>query len=209
MRAPSGVLVLGMAGWIDQRRERGSPCPRARTAAMAGEGRIREWLCDAVAVPTADDRLLMVRASSSPSPFDGEPVIAILSVSVFRGPRPRTSTVHERKTIPLQPSLEADVPPSTSPRSGAHHATTDTAVRAMCHRSGLSRGQWVPPTLAYGIHIGRLDVRSRKIHPRPVQTPSTPGVIALTTRFTETAGRTTGFAVKRLDWMTADTGAVT
>lgn len=83
VNAPSGVLVLGMAGWIDQWRELGRPLSeRARTAAAAGGGHLREWLCEAVAVPAADDRPLTVRASTSPSPFDKEPTIAILEISL-------------------------------------------------------------------------------------------------------------------------------
>ncbi|WP_234021400.1 hypothetical protein [Streptomyces sp. 142MFCol3.1] len=77
--APSGVLVLGMAGWIDQWRELGQPLSeRARTAAASGGGHLREWLCEAVAVPAAGDRPLTVRASTSPSPFEKQPAIATL-----------------------------------------------------------------------------------------------------------------------------------
>ncbi|MEW1893801.1 hypothetical protein [Streptomyces sp. NPDC085659] len=81
--APSGVLVLGMAGWIDQWRELGLPLSeRARAAAVKGGGHLREWLCEAVAVPAAGDRALMVRASTSPSPFDREPTIATLEIGL-------------------------------------------------------------------------------------------------------------------------------
>lgn len=81
--APSGVLVLGMAGWIDQWRDLGQPLSeRARTAAATGGGHLREWLCEAVAVPAAGDRPLTVRASTSPSPFDEEPTIATLEISL-------------------------------------------------------------------------------------------------------------------------------
>ncbi|MFG3347782.1 hypothetical protein ACGF1Z_22265 [Streptomyces sp. NPDC048018] len=80
---PSGVQVLGMAGWIDSWRELGQPLSeRARTAASSGGGHLREWLCEAVAVPAADDRPLRVRASTSPSPFDEEPTIATLEISL-------------------------------------------------------------------------------------------------------------------------------
>ncbi|MGW1531578.1 hypothetical protein [Streptomyces aureus] len=81
--APSGVLVLGMAGWIDEWRHLGRPLSeRARTAAATGGGHLHEWLCEAVAVPAADDRPLTVRASTSPSPFDGEPTIATLEIGL-------------------------------------------------------------------------------------------------------------------------------
>ncbi|MFJ8011002.1 hypothetical protein [Streptomyces sp. NPDC096339] len=81
--APSGVMVLGMAGWIDQWRELGLTLPeRARAVAAAGGGHFREWLCEAVAVPVAADRALPVRASTSASPFDGEPAIATLEVGL-------------------------------------------------------------------------------------------------------------------------------
>ncbi|MER6300726.1 hypothetical protein ABT247_14320 [Kitasatospora sp. NPDC001539] len=81
--APSGVLVLGMAGWIDFWRELDEPLPeRARAAASAGGGHLREELCEAVAVPAADDRPLRVRASTSPSPFDEEPTIATLEIAL-------------------------------------------------------------------------------------------------------------------------------
>ncbi|MEV5971933.1 hypothetical protein [Streptomyces sp. NPDC051921] len=80
---PSGVLVLGMAGWIDYWRELGQPLSeRARTAASSGGGHLREWLCEAAAVPAADDRPLRVRASTSPSPFDEEPTIATLEIGL-------------------------------------------------------------------------------------------------------------------------------
>lgn len=81
--APSGVLVLGMAGWIDYWPELGRPLSeRAKTAAASGGGHVREWLCEAIAVPAADDRLLRVRASTSASPFDEEPTIATLEISL-------------------------------------------------------------------------------------------------------------------------------
>ncbi|MFJ7065963.1 hypothetical protein [Streptomyces sp. NPDC101115] len=83
VNAPSGVLVLGMAGWIDQWRELGEPLSeRASAAAADGGGHLRDWLCEAVAAPAAADRPLRVRASTSPSPFDGEPAIATLEISL-------------------------------------------------------------------------------------------------------------------------------
>ncbi|WP_432253417.1 hypothetical protein [Streptomyces sp. HNM1019] len=83
VNAPSGVLVLGMAGWIDEWRELGQPLSeRARAAAATGGGHLREGFCEAVAVPAADDRPLTVRASTSPSPFDGEPTIATLEIGL-------------------------------------------------------------------------------------------------------------------------------
>jgi hypothetical protein len=81
--APSGVLVLGMAAWIDYWRELGEPLSeRALAAAGSGGGHLREWLCEAVAVPAAGDRPLAVRASTSPSPFDKEPAIATLEIDL-------------------------------------------------------------------------------------------------------------------------------
>lgn len=81
--APSGVLVLGMAGWIDQWPALGqSLSERARETASSGGGHLREWLCEAVAVPAADDRSLTVRASTSPSPFDEEPTVATLEIGL-------------------------------------------------------------------------------------------------------------------------------
>ncbi|BCJ47955.1 hypothetical protein GCM10010168_23140 [Actinoplanes ianthinogenes] len=81
--APSGVVVLGMAGWIDHWPRLGqSLSERARAAASSGGGHLREWLCEAVAVPAADDRPLRVRASTSPSPFDEEPTVATLEIDL-------------------------------------------------------------------------------------------------------------------------------
>lgn len=83
VNVPSGVLVLGMAGWIDQWPALGQPLSeRAREAATAGGGHLQEWLCEAVAVPAADDRPLAVRASTSPSPFDEEPTVATLEIGL-------------------------------------------------------------------------------------------------------------------------------
>ncbi|GAA1139782.1 hypothetical protein F4556_003350 [Kitasatospora gansuensis] len=85
VNVPSGVLVLGMAGWIDYWRELGQPLSeRARTVASSGGGHLREWLCEAAAVPAAADRPLRVSASTSPSPFDEEPTIATLEISLGR-----------------------------------------------------------------------------------------------------------------------------
>jgi hypothetical protein len=82
--APSGVLVLAMAGQLDyiwaaigQRLSE-----RAATAAAAGGGHVREWLFEAVAVPAAADRPLSVRATTQPSPFDQQPTIAVLEVDL-------------------------------------------------------------------------------------------------------------------------------
>lgn len=81
--APSGVLVLGMAGSIDYWREIGQPLSaRAEPVARSGGGRLRDGPCEAIAVPAADGRPLPVRATTSPSPFDGEPTIAILEVGL-------------------------------------------------------------------------------------------------------------------------------
>jgi len=89
--APSGVLVFGMAGWIDYWPTLGqSLSERARAAASLGGGHLREWLCEAVAVPAADDQPLRVRASTSPSPFDEEPTVATLEIGLGL-PWPKTA----------------------------------------------------------------------------------------------------------------------
>ncbi|WP_371617552.1 DUF402 domain-containing protein [Streptomyces sp. NBC_00454] len=89
--APSGVLVLGKAGWIDHRRD-GAPLwsERALAVAAAGGGHVHDgepaepatWGYEAIAVPAAADRPLPVRARTAPSPFDDEPVISTLEVSL-------------------------------------------------------------------------------------------------------------------------------
>lgn len=81
--APSGVLVLGMAGWIDYWPRTGrSLGHRASAAAADGGGHLRDGLCEAVAAPAATGTPLAVRAATSPSPFDGEPTIAVLEVDL-------------------------------------------------------------------------------------------------------------------------------
>ncbi|MFF0445416.1 hypothetical protein ACFYT4_03165 [Streptomyces sp. NPDC004609] len=88
--APSGVLVLGMAGWIDHWARVGPPLSERAAAAPGGGGHLhepaggrpQEWLCEAVAVPAAADRPLRVRAAASPSPFDGGPTIAVLETDL-------------------------------------------------------------------------------------------------------------------------------
>ena len=87
--APSGVLVLGMAGSIDQWPGMGDPLSvRALAAAGLGGGHFHEpadgpseeWWCEAVAVPAAADRSLEVRAE----PWDSYagPVISVLEVDL-------------------------------------------------------------------------------------------------------------------------------
>ncbi|WP_265863334.1 hypothetical protein [Streptomyces sp. SKN60] len=77
--APSGVLVLGMGGWIDCWSETGPPLSeRAREAAAAGGGQLRDGDCEAVAVPARPDRPLAVRALTEWSLFDEVPVISVL-----------------------------------------------------------------------------------------------------------------------------------
>ncbi|MEV6357820.1 hypothetical protein [Streptomyces hydrogenans] len=87
--APSGVLVLGMAGWIDQWSEFGDPLSvRALAAAERHGGHLHEpadgpgenWSCEAVAVPAATDRPLRVRAETGES-YDG-PVITVLEIDL-------------------------------------------------------------------------------------------------------------------------------
>ncbi|MGV9269550.1 hypothetical protein ACWDRR_33390 [Kitasatospora sp. NPDC003701] len=87
--APSGVLVLGMAGSIDQWSETGDPLSvRALAAAGFGGGHFHEpadgpssdWWCEAVAVPAAADRPLKVRAKPWVS-YDG-PVVSVLEVDL-------------------------------------------------------------------------------------------------------------------------------
>lgn len=80
---PSGVLVLGMAGWIDHWPSTGvGLARRARAAAASGGKHLRELDCEAVAVPVAAHQPLSVRASTSASPFDGEPTIAVFEVNL-------------------------------------------------------------------------------------------------------------------------------
>ncbi|MFF3920413.1 hypothetical protein ACFYZB_44815 [Streptomyces sp. NPDC001852] len=89
--APSGMIVLGMAGWIDYWAQVGRPLSeRARTAIATGGGHLHgpensepsAWTCEAIAVAAAADRPLQVRAQTSASPFDGEPTIAVLEVDL-------------------------------------------------------------------------------------------------------------------------------
>lgn len=81
--APSGVLVLGTAGWTDQRPESGAPLSvRAAAAVAAGGGHLCDDEAEAVAVPAAADRPLPVRAATAPSLFDGQPVVSVLEVDL-------------------------------------------------------------------------------------------------------------------------------
>ena len=59
--APSGTLVLGMAGWIDYWSVIGEPLSRrAASAVESGGGHLRQFECEAVAVAAASDRPLPV-----------------------------------------------------------------------------------------------------------------------------------------------------
>lgn len=79
---PSGVLVLGMASCIEDWQQPGeSLSQRAAGAAMRRGGHLKDGLCEAIAVQ-ASSGPLPVRAAASPSPFDGEPTIAVLDVDL-------------------------------------------------------------------------------------------------------------------------------
>ncbi|MFI5528874.1 hypothetical protein ACIA8O_10015 [Kitasatospora sp. NPDC051853] len=81
--APSGVLVLGTAGWIDHWRETGAPLSvRAAEAVATGGGHLRDGEAEVVVVRAAADRPLRVRATTRPSLFDEEPTIAVLEVAL-------------------------------------------------------------------------------------------------------------------------------
>ncbi|MET9655316.1 hypothetical protein ABZZ44_34285 [Streptomyces sp. NPDC006460] len=88
--APSGLLVLGMAGWIDGWSRVGRPLSeRAGDLAPTGgrltgpdEGGSGSEQGEAIVVPAASDRPLPVRALTSPSPFDDEPTISVLEVDL-------------------------------------------------------------------------------------------------------------------------------
>ncbi|WP_063649533.1 hypothetical protein [Streptomyces sp. CC0208] len=91
VNAPSGMLVLGMAGWIDYWPQVGGPLSeRARAAIAGGGGHLHgpedtepsAWMCEAIAVAAAADQPLQVRARTSASPFDGAPTIAVLEVEL-------------------------------------------------------------------------------------------------------------------------------
>jgi hypothetical protein len=79
---PSGVLVLGMVGWIDSCPQPGENLSQqAAAAAMRGGGHLSAGFCEAIAV-RASSGPLPVRATASPSPFDGEPTVAVLDVDL-------------------------------------------------------------------------------------------------------------------------------
>ncbi|ACU77792.1 hypothetical protein Caci_8979 [Catenulispora acidiphila DSM 44928] len=83
--APSGVLVLGMAGWIDYWSVIGEPLSRRAAAAIdSGGGYLRQFECEAVAVATSSDRPLPVSATVATSLFDGAPTIATLQMDLGR-----------------------------------------------------------------------------------------------------------------------------
>src|SRR6185312_3051648 len=66
--APSGVLVLGMAGWIDYWPQLGEPlAKRASAAAANGGGHLHDWLCEAVAVPASPNKRLLVHVRTNKS----------------------------------------------------------------------------------------------------------------------------------------------
>lgn len=82
--APCGLLVLGMAGSMDWWSEYG-PALSQRAAATFGSlrgGHISDGQAEAVVVAAASDRSLPVRATTSPSPFDGSPTITVLEVEL-------------------------------------------------------------------------------------------------------------------------------
>lgn len=79
---PSGVLVLGMAGWIDYWPQTGQDLSqRAAAAARHRGGHLRDGLCEAIAA-RASSGPLVVRAAAAPSPFGGEPAIAALEAGL-------------------------------------------------------------------------------------------------------------------------------
>ena len=90
--APSGVLVLAMATWIDSWPEDGRTRSERALGATAGgdshlylpgaDGRPRSWSGEAVTVRAAADRPLPVRALTSPSPSDGVPTISVLEADL-------------------------------------------------------------------------------------------------------------------------------
>ncbi|MBF9071356.1 hypothetical protein [Streptacidiphilus fuscans] len=89
--APSGVLVLGMAAWVDFWPETGrSLSERAFAAVESGgahlyepaDGEPRPWSGEAIVVRAAVHQPLQIRALTSPSPFDGEPTISVLEVDL-------------------------------------------------------------------------------------------------------------------------------
>jgi hypothetical protein len=79
---PSGVLVLGMAGWIDYWPQVGQSLSQRATAVVRHRGgHLRDGLCEAIAA-RASPGPLTARAATAPSPFDGEPTIATLEVDL-------------------------------------------------------------------------------------------------------------------------------
>ncbi len=81
--APSGALVLAMASWVDEWQVLGDPLS-VRALAMVGQGggHLHDWLCEAVAVPAAPTRQLVVRGSFYPSPLGEGPIIDVLEVDL-------------------------------------------------------------------------------------------------------------------------------
>ena len=81
--APSGMLAFAMAGWADLWPQTGAPLSR-RGDAAAGVGgvHLRDGLAEAVVVRADPDKPLPVRATTTPSPFDGSATIATLEVGL-------------------------------------------------------------------------------------------------------------------------------
>jgi hypothetical protein len=79
---PSGVFVLAMAGWVDTWPDLGRPLSeRAAAAAANGGAHLHEWLCEAIAVPTATG-VLPVSAIAQPAVWDPVDTIAVLEVDL-------------------------------------------------------------------------------------------------------------------------------
>lgn len=80
--APSGVVVLGCGGFLDQWADLGETLSvRATRAAGEGGAHLRDWLAEAVAVP-AGSGLLTVTARTRPGTYDETATIGTLDIDL-------------------------------------------------------------------------------------------------------------------------------
>ncbi len=221
MLPAAGVTVARQPPHVRQQHRLRGPHPlEAPPGLGAGPARHLERFgiarCDAVVGADVDNHGRAIRAAQEEvrgMPTLTRPVVPVQPERLGGNTHHSRVEIHEHETVPLQPRLETDMLPRRRRPVPAREIAPSWRPPKRPYRTSILEPdrhtvqQRTPQTLALAHHTRHLDVRRRPFRPSRYRHTTPPACSPLTTRFTVKEAETTGFTIKRLDWMTKRLGS--